>query len=205
MDRPLRVLLDVNIWVSNVLATDRACKGTASQTLVSMVSNKRWGISDKSQLIVSFEMINTLETVLRRRGVQPDRIAAYCESIMDFMRYGPEALDPYLILGGEERFPMSDTEDAGVLATAVGGRADIIVTDNLRDFVTKEADVIETQVISTTASGDRTLMALRYSLAGTELIVAHPFDVMNWMRLGLDFTPDKLWSSIQDQPAPPKP
>lgn len=205
MDRPLRVLLDVNVWVSNVLATDRAYKGTASQTLVSMVSNHRWGISDKSQLIVSFEMINTLETVLRRRGVGPDRIAAYCESIMDFMRYGPEALDPYLILGGEERFPMADTEDAGVLATAVGGRADIIVTDNLRDFVTKDADLIETQVISTAASGNRTLLALRYSLADTELIVAHPFDVMNWMRLGLDFTPDKLWSSIQDQPALPKP
>jgi len=204
MNRPIRVLLDVNIWVSNVIAADRGYNGTANQSLVSMVSNNRWGLGDKSQLIVSFEMINRLETVLRRRDVEPDRVRAYCESIVDFMRYGPEALDPYLILGGAERFPMADTEDAGVLATAFGGHADLIVTDNLQDFVTKDAEVVDTQVISTVASGSRTLQALRYSVADTNLIIAHPFDVMNWMRLGFDFSPDNLWDLIHDQTAKPK-
>lgn len=203
MNRPVRVLLDVNVWVSNVLATDRGHKATASQSLISMISAHRWGLSDKSQLIISFEMINTLEAVLRRRNVAADRTAAYCESIIDFMRYGPESLDPYLVLGGEERFPMPDIEDAGVLATAVGGRADLLVTDNLRDFVTKDAEVIDTQTISS-ASGGRTLQALRYTIAGTDLVIAHPFDVMNWMRLGLDFTPEMLWDSIQDTFAKPK-
>lgn len=197
MDRPVRVLLDVNIFVGNIMAYDRGRKGTATQTLLSMVSNQTWGMVDKAQLVISFDMIDTLETVLRRLDFTEDRIKAYSGSIIDIMKYGPEALDPYLILGGEERFAMPDVEDAGVLATAIGTEADILVTDNLRDFATKDASVIDTQVVNTTASGQRTLQALRYQIGGADLIVAHPFDVMQWMRLGYDFTPETLWNAIR--------
>ncbi len=198
MDRPVRVLLDVNIFVGNIMAHDRGRKGTATQTLLSMVSNQTWGMVDKAQLVISFDMIDTLETVLRRLDFTEDRIKAYSGSIIDIMKYGPEALDPYLILGGEERFAMPDVEDAGVLATAIGTEADILVTDNLRDFATKDASVIDTQVVNTTASGQRTLQALRYQIGGADLIVAHPFDVMQWMRLGYDFTPETLWNAIRN-------
>lgn len=198
MDRPVRVLLDVNIFVGNIMAHDRGRKGTATQTLVSMVSNQTWGMVDKAQLVISFDMIDTLETVLRRLDFTEDRIKAYSGSIIDIMKYGPEALDPYLILGGEERFAMPDVEDAGVLATAIGTEADILVTDNLRDFATKDASVIDTHVVNTTASGQRTLQALRYQIGGADLIVAHPFDVMQWMRLGYDFTPETLWNAIRN-------
>ncbi|PYE28795.1 PIN domain-containing protein [Rhizobium sp. PP-F2F-G20b] len=198
MDRPVRVLLDVNIFVGNIMAHDRGRKGTATQTLLSMVSNQTWGMVDRAQLVISFDMIDTLETVLRRLDFTEDRIKAYSGSIIDIMKYGPEALDPYLILGGEERFAMPDVEDAGVLATAIGTEADILVTDNLKDFATKDASVIDTQVVNTTASGQRTLQALRYEIGGADLIVAHPFDVMQWMRLGYDFTPETLWNAIQN-------
>lgn len=196
MDRPVRVLLDVNVWVGNIMAYDRGHKGTATQTLVSMVSSQKWGMDDRAQLVISFEMIETLETVLRRRQFTEDRIKAYTGSIIDIMKYGPDALDPYLILGGEERFAMSDVEDAGVLATAFAAGADILVTDNLGDFVTKDASVVDTQMVSTTSSGQRILQALRYEIGRADLIIAHPFDVMQWMRLGYDFTPRALWDAI---------
>lgn len=192
------MLLDVNIFVGNIMAHDRGRKGTATQTLLSMVSSQTWGMNARAQLVISFDMIDTLETVLRRLDFTEDRITAYSGSIIDIMKYGPEALDPYLILGGEERFAMPDVEDAGVLATAIGTGADILVTDNLRDFATKDASVIDTQVVNTTASGQRTLQALRYQIGGADLIIAHPFDVMQWMRLGYDFTPETLWNAIRN-------
>ncbi|MDY6962863.1 MAG: PIN domain-containing protein [Pseudomonadota bacterium] len=197
MDRPVRVLLDVNVFVGNIMARDRGHKGTATQTLVSMVSSQKWGIDDRAQLVISFEMIETLETVLRRLQFTEDRIKAYTGSIIDIMKYGPDSLDPYLILGGQERFAMSDVEDAGVLATAFGAEADILVTDNLMDFATKDASVVDTQVVTTTSSGRRTLQALRYEIGRADLIVAHPFDVMQWLRLGYDFRPGTLWNAIQ--------
>ncbi|WP_117190640.1 PIN domain-containing protein [Rhizobium terrae] len=149
--------VDVNVVVGSIMAHDRGHKGTATQTLVSMVSSQKWGIDDRAQLVISFEMIETLETVLRRLQFTEDRIKAYTGSIIDIMKYGPDSLDPYLILGGEERFAMSDVEDAGVLATAFGAEADILVTDNLRDFAAKDASVVDTQVVNTTSSGQRTL------------------------------------------------
>ncbi|MBO9133406.1 PIN domain-containing protein [Rhizobium sp. B230/85] len=197
MDRPVRVVLDVNVFVANIMAHDRGHVGTATQTLVSMVSNQKWGVADRAQLVISFEMIETLETVLRRLQFSNDRIDAYTGSIVDIMKYGPDGLDPYLILGGEERFAMSDVEDAGVLATAFGSEADILVTDNLKDFASNDASVVDTQVVNTTSSGKRTLQALRYEISSADLIIAHPFDVMQWIRLGYDFTPGTLWNTIQ--------
>lgn len=197
MDRPVRVLLDVNVFVGNIMAHDRGHKGTATQTLVSMVSSQKWGIADRAQLVIWFEMIETLETVLRRLQSSEDRIRSYSGSIVDIMKYGPDGLDPYLILGGGERFAMSDVEDAGVLATAFGAKADILVTDNLKDFTTKHASVVDTQVVGTTSSGQRTLQALRHETGNADLIVAHPFDAIEWIRLGYDFTPSTLWNAIQ--------
>jgi PIN domain len=197
MDRPVRVLLDVNIFVGSIIAYDRGHRGTATQTLVSLVSGQQWGNDDRAQLVISFEMIETLETVLRRMHFPEDRIKAYTGSLIDIMRYGPDLLDPYLILGGEERFAIADVEDAGVLATAFGAGVDILVTDNLRDFASKDAAVLDTHVVNTKASGERRLQALRYEIGTSDLIIAHPFDVMQWIRSGYDFTPAKLWRTIQ--------
>jgi predicted nucleic acid-binding protein len=205
MNRALRVILDVNIYVGNIMAYDRGREGTATQTIVSMIASQQWGIGDRAQLIVSFEMIDTLETVLRRLKYSEERIKAYSGSILDIAKYGPDALDPYLILGGEERFALTDVEDAGVLAAAVGAKADLLVTDNLKDFSSKDAVAIETQTVRSTTSGRRTLEAYRYQTANAELIVAHPFDVMQWIRLGYDFTPAALWDSIQRSKRDPSP
>jgi hypothetical protein len=51
--------------------------------------------------------------------------------------------------------------------------------------------------VNTRASGQRTLQVLRYEIGTSDLIIAHPFDVVRWIRSGYDFTPAKLWSMIQ--------
>jgi predicted nucleic acid-binding protein len=196
VDRPVRVLLDVKVLIGNIMAHDRGHVGSANQTLMSMVSRQSWGIADRSQLVISFEMIETLENVLQRRDFPRERIKAYSSAIVDIVKYGPEGLDPYIVLGGEERFALSDVEDAGVLATAFGARADILVTDNLRDFTSKDASSVNTQIIETASSGTRILQAFRYEIGNTDLIIAHPFDVLGWIRAGFDFTPEKLWPLI---------
>lgn len=196
MDRPVRVLLDINIYIGSIIATQRGHTRTATQTLLSMVGSHQWGSTGSAQLVISLEMIETLEAVLRRLGFAADLIRAYSAAILDIMKYGPEGVDPYLVLGGEERFALPDVEDAGVLATAFAARADLLVTDNLRDFATKDALSVKTQVVTTTSAGPRALQAFRYKIGPTDLIVAHPFDVMNWMRSGYDFTPSNLWETI---------
>lgn len=196
MTAALRVLLDLNVWVANLLAAARGRRGTSVQKIVAAVTAGRWGEQGREvQLVVSHEMLETLEIALGNRGVDPDSAAAYADAIMGIMRFGPDELDPYLLLGGSEQFAVADAEDARVLATAFASRADLLVTDNLKDFRTRDAAYAETTVV-TTSSGTRQLYALRHRHSGRDLIVAHPLDVIAWLERGYDFEPGGLWERI---------
>ncbi len=196
MTAPLRVLLDVNVWVANLMAAGKGRKGTAAQRIIWMVASGRWGNSRReAQLVVSLDMLETLDRVLKRLGASSDNAEAYVDAVRGIMRHGPEELDPYLLVGGREQFAMPDAEDAGVLATAFASRTDLLVTDNLRDFSTKESTRIDTRVLTSTA-GARQLHALRYRRADVDLIVAHPLDVVSWLEQGVDFEPGALWNRI---------
>lgn len=192
---PLRVVLDVNIWLANLLAASKGRQGTAVQQIITMVSSGKWHARDV-QLVASHEMLETLEMVLMRRGAASDSTEAYVSAVTDIMRFGPEQLDPYLLLGdGREQFAISDVEDAGILATAFAARASLIITDNLRDFESKDASRIDTQIVHP-ASGPRQLFALRYRQSNLDLIVAHPLDVIDWLERRLDIEPDAIWRKI---------
>ena len=200
MTAPLRVVLDVNIWVANLMAAGRGRKGTTAQRIVSMIANGRWGDGVcEVQLVVSLDMLDTLERVLERLGASPADAQAYAEAVRDIMKHGPEELDPYLLLGGREQFAITDVEDAGVLATAFAARANLLVTDNLMDFRTKESIRIDTRVVATSA-GPRQLHALRHHRADVDLVVAHPLDVMSWLEQRIDFEPASLWRQISAGP-----
>jgi predicted nucleic acid-binding protein len=193
---PLRVLLDVNVWIANLIAADKGRHDTAVRKLVSMIVSGEWGAGKRpAQLVVSVEMLETIELVLRRRGASGRKAAAYANAISDIMKFGPEALDPYLLIGGREQFAMADREDAAILATAFASRADLLVTDNLSDFETRECDAVDTRTIEA-ATNRRQLYALKHRRGAIDVIVAHPFDVMDWLRLGYDFTPSTLWRTI---------
>lgn len=194
---PLRVVLDVNVWVANLIAADRGRNDTAVRQLVSMIARGEWGNSGRGvQLVISLDMLETLEAVLMRRNAQPQKIEAYSSAVMNIMKFGPEGLDPYLLLGGREQFAMADLEDAGVLATAFASRSDIVITGNLSDFETKDSTSIDTRIVGTSPNS-RQLRAHRHRRGDVDLIVAHPFDVMDWIRQGYDFQPAKLWNEIK--------
>jgi predicted nucleic acid-binding protein len=196
---PLRILLDVNVWVANLLASARSRQGTAVQKIVAMVSSGRWGDEGReAQLVVSHEMLETLEVVLERLGATPENAEAYTEAIKGIMKFGPEELNPYLLPGGREQFAMADIEDAGVLATAFASRTALLVTDNLKDFQTKDSRRVDTSIVKA-SSGTRQLHALRHQRSDIDVVVAHPLDVASWLEQGIDFEPGALWNQISQE------
>jgi predicted nucleic acid-binding protein len=201
VNSPLRILLDVNVWITNLMASTKGRRGTAAQRIVSMVTSGRWGGDEREvQLVISIEMLETLDRVLKRHGATPDSSEAYIEAIKGIMKYGPDELDPYLVFGGREQFAMVDVEDAGVLATAFAARANLLVTDNLKDFWSKDALRVDTRIVKA-SSGSRQLHALRHQRYDVDVIVAHPLDVLAWLEQRLEFEPDALWNHITSNPA----
>jgi predicted nucleic acid-binding protein len=49
---------------------------------------------------------------------------------------------PQLSLGGTGVIPIRDTEDAHVLETAIAGKADVLITANFKDFISKDTEVV---------------------------------------------------------------
>lgn len=200
MNAPLRILLDVNVWVANLIAGERARRGTTVQRIVAVVAGGRWGEEGPPvQLVISHEMLETLGTVLKRKGVTAESAEAYSDAIMGIMRFGPAELDPYLLLGGREQFAMPDVEDAGVLATAFASRASLLVTDNLKDFQIGRQARVETRTV-VTPFGTRQLYATRYRRGDIDLVVAHPVDVVAWLEQHFDPEPDALWGRLSGLP-----
>ncbi len=69
--------------------------------------------------------------------------------------------------------PLADAEDAHVLDTAIAGDADIVATANIRDFLTRAADVLEPG-----------LLASLQNPKGRRLLIAHPFTMRRWFLAG---------------------
>jgi predicted nucleic acid-binding protein len=160
---------------------------TAAQTIVEIVRRMRLG--DRAvQLVMSFEMIDTVERVLVRVGAPPEKAVDFAASLVELMKAGPLQLDPTLLLSGRDQIAIRDREDSGVLATAIAARADLLVTDNLRDFVTRDAETVTTGMIAV-PTGERRRFAIFHERADhVSLVVAHPIDVLAWARAGIDIS-----------------
>jgi predicted nucleic acid-binding protein len=82
------------------------------------------------------ELDRTLRVLLAKRGVSPDESDAYLTRLLDQMKTTfPDALVPEwqpLV----DAIQLPDANDRHVVAAALAGRADVIVTDNLADFPT---------------------------------------------------------------------
>ncbi|MCJ2138347.1 PIN domain-containing protein [Methylobacterium sp. J-026] len=184
----LRVCLDVNVWIAYLLALQQGRVGTVPMRLVAMVQAGAAG-TIPLQLMVSQEMLGTLEHVLKRLGL-PDHLAeGFPQAIDGLMRVGPETLDPALLTAGRDQLAMRDREDAGVLAFCMVDRVDLLVTDNLADFLTKDSERRETQLVTRTNGITRQLFVLLHErVDGVSLAVAHPIDAVAW--LAADFWPD---------------
>lgn len=186
--KPLRLCIDVNVWVAHVLALRNGWTGTAAQAIVGMVRDMRAG-GRSMQLVVSVEMIATLEGVLERLGVSGASAREFCAAVAGLMKAGPEGLDPYLLLAGRDQLGMHDREDAGVLATALAAKADFLITDNLRDFVTNDGGTFATQAVWSNGRLRQLFAILHERADGVLVAVAHPVDFLAWVRDGRDLTP----------------
>jgi predicted nucleic acid-binding protein len=80
------------------------------------------------------ELERTLRTLLGKRGTSPEETDAYLTRLFRQMRIAfPDAP----VTGWERLVPtvvLPDPDDRHVVAAAMAGRADVIVTDNLADF-----------------------------------------------------------------------
>jgi hypothetical protein len=187
--RPLRVCVDLNVWVADFLATVRGGRATASTAIVRAVQYGR-SVAGPVQLIVSLTMVSRLSDVLVRKGTSPSDADQYTEQILNFARRGPAMECPHLVIAGGVQPtaeskpwfydpydmniapPRADDEDGRVLDTALAGRADVLATLNFRDFRYHQDEVIERDRIHVRVTGDHSLL------------VMHADRVAEWFRTG---------------------
>ncbi|MGA7805435.1 PIN domain-containing protein [Bradyrhizobium sp.] len=189
----LRVSLDVNIWIAHLLALQHGRKGAATE-LVGIVRDMT-SAAGPIQLVMSWEMIATLEDVLGRLQFDAQSISDFTSSLILLMKSGPEAFDPHLLPESGRQLAMKDDEDAAVLASAIAARVDLLVTNNLEDFVIKESERIKTRGITLGHQPAKQLAALIYERNdGVGIVVAHPIDALTWLTQGLRPSPKNVRS-----------
>lgn len=172
MSNVLRLCLDLNIWCAALLADLKGRQNTSSQYLVKIV---RQGVCSlgQVQLIVSWGMLNRLRSVLEKDlGVSYTAAHLYIDAIRGYAELGTIGGSPQLTLGGTGVIPLSDTEDAHVLETALAGRATVLVTANFKDFISNDT---------------RTILPGRhliYAAPAHVFHITHPYLMMDWLRVG---------------------
>jgi hypothetical protein len=133
-------------------------------------------------------MADTLERVLTRVVISAARSRDFASSVIDLMKAGPEQLDPHLLISGRDHLGMHDREDGGVLATAIAAKAGLIVTDNLRDFQTNDSETRKTRMVRLGAVRRRLFSVVVEPADGVSIVVAHPIDVVDWLRNGREIS-----------------
>jgi predicted nucleic acid-binding protein len=173
MAAALRVCLDLNIWCAALLADRKGRQNTASQSLVAMV-RQRSCLSSPVQLVISWGMLNRLLKVLvQDLKVSTQTAELYISAIAAYARLGAMGASPQLTLGGMGVIPLRDTEDAHVMETAIAGRANILITANFKDFISKDTQVVIPGKHAVYRGPDDHAFQ-----------VVHPYLMMDWLRVG---------------------
>jgi predicted nucleic acid-binding protein len=169
----LRVCLDLNIWCAALLADRKGRQNTASQSLVAMVRQGSC-LSLPVQLVISWGMLNRLQKVLvQDLNVSTQTAELYISTIAAYARLGAMGASPQLTLGGTGVIPIRDTEDAHVLETTIAGRANLLITANFKDFISKDTQVVIPDRHAVYRSPDEHAFQ-----------IVHPYLMMDWMRSG---------------------
>jgi len=179
----LRLCLDVNVWVNHYLAavyrpdTVSAAGGLARAVFA---GSSRLG---PIQLVVSHVMLDTLETVLRRLPVTAPFAEMARDQVEAAAGNGYLAELPSIILGGTAAYPLLDEEDAGVLNAAMAGQADLLVTNNINDFVRGPRARTDTVTLSRDGNSPDVVRLDHPRLPGG-LLIASPFQAAGWLLRG---------------------
>lgn len=188
----VRAVIDVNVLISNAMALRAGRVGTLSQNTMSAILNDDSALRPV-QMVLSHAMLDTFARIACDKGFDPNAIMRAVAGYAGLMRHGPDAIDPYLVLGGTPIQTLDDEEDGGVLATAIASRSRIIVTNNIDDFKPAGCEVIPTSTVRLPDGSTRDLEAIIISHpSGHQVIAANPADFMRWLRTGFDFTSRSL-------------
>lgn len=168
----LRLCLDLNVWCAAIIGHAAGRSGTASQLLADTATGGQCALGP-TRLIVSWTMLTRLETVLvRALHVSPASARRYLAPIASAASADPTGGGPYVLLGGSGLVPLHDDEDGRVLEAAVAGRADVVATGNMADFVNYRSEILVPGRV------------VLHRTADHEVVIAHPSEVARWVRTG---------------------
>ena len=175
----LRITYDVNVWVAHFLSPSKGRQGTAAQRMIrsAFAGHCRLG---PVQPIISHAMLDTMQAVLMRCGLTEAAAEAARNAVEGAAAGGIVPQPPYMVLGGGVQ-PMIDTEDGGVLDTAVAGAADMLITNALRDFAPGPRSAIDAAIVRLNADGDADVVLLRHGRLAHGLVIASLFAATAWL------------------------
>src|SRR5262249_14027371 len=156
-ERTIRLALDINVFIADILSTEIGRRNTAASLLVEAV---RTGTSPagRVQLVTSLPIIENYANVLSRRlGPETAEAQERAWILQQYALEGPTPDHPYLSVGSgyipfetEEEWRRSIANHLGrseadklfheiqddryVLETALAGRADVLVTADVAGF-----------------------------------------------------------------------
>jgi predicted nucleic acid-binding protein len=145
MEEEIRLCLDLNIWIGNLISTLKGKKNTTCQVIVEIIQRGYCNLGGV-QLIISWGMLNHLGETIKKLNIEKNlnldesTINSYINSIEKYTELGQKKLTPQLTLGGTKVIALNDNEDAHILETAIAGRAKAIITRNFDDFTLKKND-----------------------------------------------------------------
>lgn len=195
-DRVIRLTLDINVLVADLLSRRRNLRPGAATMLADAVRDGTCP-AGPVQLVISLPMIEAFANVLERRlGYARTAAEERAWLLAEYALAGPPRDQPYLPVGTgfgpfeteeqlrqsvEARQQSSETaklfhevqDDRYVLETALAGRADILVTADPDDFVRGPAIRLERPDVALFPFGD------------TTLVVAKPSFAAYWLRQGV--------------------
>lgn len=197
----LRITYDVNVWVAHFLSLSKGRQGTAAQRIIrsAFAGHCRLG---SVQPIISHTMLDTMQGVLIRRGLTEVAAEAARNAVEGSAADGVVPQPPYVVLGGGVQ-PMNDSEDGGVLDTAVAGAADLLITSNLRDFAPGPRSDIDAEIVRLDADGDADVLLFRHGRLAHGVVIASLFAATAWLLDGARPPGGILERFLPPEPTPP--
>jgi len=189
----LRLCLDVNIFVTDLLGAAQG-RNSSSTQLIDLVRRGHCSLGPL-QLVVSWTMLETLKLVLTKKFGHDDQwVDLLSRNIADLAANGAASQSPHMLLGGTGALPIRDSEDGTVLDAAIAGRADLLVTGNIDDFLNGSKSDLPTHILGyRDGKRGRKLAAAfidRYN--EPDLIVAIPQEAIAWLTKGIAPIRDNL-------------
>jgi hypothetical protein len=195
-ERVIRLTPDINVFIADMLSHRRGLRASAAAMIVDAVRDGTCP-AGPVQLVISVPMIEAFANVLERRlGYARTPAEERAWLLADYALSGPARDLPYLPVGTgfipfeteaqlrqsiETWQRSSDTaklfhevrDDRYVLETALSGRADILVTADLDDFIRGPVIRLQRPDVVLFPFGDMTL------------VIAKPSFVAHWLRQGV--------------------